>query len=836
MNKSLFVASGGLRWISVFVAVSLLCGWMSAGLAQESKIDFVALTQETQKIWQNPGDITDLTLIWWIPNEFWEASFTQIPPYEDVEAEIEDAVKIWGKYTVIAVLDGKIGSNGFSPRPDANIRANIRMRDSQGTVYLPLNEDKVSARAKKSASSLKSGWADLGPMMGSVIFFFFPARNEKGQRIADAKKEGIFSVELGEKKVKWRLPLSSLVPPKICPDCQEKLSGAYKFCPWCGIKLSETKGMRSKAEKTNIQSKSTAGKKERYEAKYQTIAHRALDLESEIEGAEPNYELLDSIIDEVKRRIKASPPYSKEEAFKILQTISDVLVEMNFLNRTNVDLLSKALQPLSLDKDAIEYLKRIEPERESMWKDLRHEESRLVPTLKQRVHALSHLDERFHLADCDIMTLLYLGIGDALMLPIHEVSAPQHAFIRWHFPDGSYLNWETLEANTLTDDEYKSWLNIPTIAVRSGAYLKSLSVDYALAAVYSNRGNAWQERGNLDRAIADIDKAIEIRSNFAEAYCNRGIAYSHKEDYERAIADFNEAIAINPNFALAHYNRAKAHYDKGDSARAIANYNKAITIDASFTAAFINRGIAYRHEGDFDRAIVDYNRAMAINPNDARCYYNRGNAYDDKGDYERAIVDYDKAIAINPDYSEAYCNRGIAYSKKSDYDRAVADFDRAIAINPNLAQAYYSRGNVYLLNGNLDHAIADCNKAIARKPNFADAYYARGLASCRKGHYDRGIADFDRAIEIKPNYAEAYCDRGIAYCKKWSDDRAIADLNKAIAINPNFARAYRNRAVAWFGKHEYKRAWADVKRCRELGESPNPKFIQLLREASGQHE
>ena len=64
----------------------------------------------------------------------------------------------------------------------------------------------------------------------------------------DAKKEGFFLVELGENEFRWRLPLSSLLPLTICPTCGEELSGAYKFCPWDGTKLSETTVVGGAAE------------------------------------------------------------------------------------------------------------------------------------------------------------------------------------------------------------------------------------------------------------------------------------------------------------------------------------------------------------------------------------------------------------------------------------------------------------------------------------------------------------------------------------------------------------------------------------------------------------
>jgi len=79
----------------------------------------------------------------------------------------------------------------------------------------------------------------LGPLGQNMHFLLFPAKDKNGQNIAEAKKEGAFSVKLGEREFKWRLPLGSLLPPKICPKCGEKLSGAYNYCPYDGTPLKK---------------------------------------------------------------------------------------------------------------------------------------------------------------------------------------------------------------------------------------------------------------------------------------------------------------------------------------------------------------------------------------------------------------------------------------------------------------------------------------------------------------------------------------------------------------------------------------------------------------------
>jgi tetratricopeptide (TPR) repeat protein len=58
---------------------------------------------------------------------------------------------------------------------------------------------------------------------------------------------------------------------------------------------------------------------------------------------------------------------------------------------------------------------------------------------------------------------------------------------------------------------------------------------------YFNRGLFYRANGNLDQAIADFSKSIEIDPNNSEAYRKRGAAYQDKSLLDLASADFNQA-------------------------------------------------------------------------------------------------------------------------------------------------------------------------------------------------------------------------------------------------------------------------------------------------------
>jgi protein O-mannosyl-transferase len=353
---------------------------------------------------------------------------------------------------------------------------------------------------------------------------------------------------------------------------------------------------------------------------------------------------------------------------------------------------------------------------------------------------------------------------------------------------------------------------------------------------YSNRGNAYQRKGNFDQAIVDYSKAIEVNPSYAEGYYNRGLAYQNKGDINQAISDYNKAIEINPNYSDAYNNRGSAYQHQGNFAQAFSDYNKALEINPKHDDAYYNRGMAYHGQGNLDQAILDFNRALKINPIDAEAYYNRGLAYQTQGNFNQAIADYDKAIEIDPHYVHAYYNRGLAYHNKGDLSQALLDYSKAIKINPNYFDAYNNRGTIYQNQGNFAQAISDSNKAIEINPNDSGFYNNRGIAYQHQGNFAQAFSDYNKAIEINPGYADAYFSRGNAYQYQGKLDQALLDFSKVLEINPQDAETYYNRAVVYNAKREYNQAWLDVHKAEELRYPVNPGFLEVLKKASGREK
>ena len=66
-----------------------------------------------------------------------------------------------------------------------------------------------------------------------------------------------------------------------------------------------------------------------------------------------------------------------------------------------------------------------------------------------------------------------------------------------------------------------------------------------------------------------------MEPKLAVAYCGRGNAYQEKTEYDKALADYAEAIRLNPNLARAYYRRGTAYEKMGEKAKAEEDFAQA---------------------------------------------------------------------------------------------------------------------------------------------------------------------------------------------------------------------------------------------------------------------
>lgn len=316
---------------------------------------------------------------------------------------------------------------------------------------------------------------------------------------------------------------------------------------------------------------------------------------------------------------------------------------------------------------------------------------------------------------------------------------------------------------------------------------------------YKGLGFEFEKAGEIDRAMAEYDKALALNPEFDEVYYNKANIYASQEKYDLAFENYDRAIELNPSYAMAYHNRALVY--------AILEQN--------------------------DKAIQDLNKAIELQPDYKLAFRNRGYYYVKKGDPERSLEDYDMAIKLDPGYDVALSERGAAYAAMGDYGRAAKDYELAIRLNYRTPDIYNNLGFAYYSMGRFDEAIRNLTTAIQMKPDFVVAYHNRGQAYGMKGETGPALQDFDKVIELESRYFLAYRNRGIVRAAMGRKDLALADCSKAIEVNPSYALAYVDRAALYFEMGDCPRAREDARQAENLGLKPDENFARVLLDKCG---
>ena len=171
--------------------------------------------------------------------------------------------------------------------------------------------------------------------------------------------------------------------------------------------------------------------------------------------------------------------------------------------------------------------------------------------------------------------------------------------------------------------EILAYQNNPDFPGAIKAYSAALAVNPNDPDILNNRCGAYVATQQLDLALVDCDRGLQIQPNDASIYLIRGNIRLAQDNFEDAVQDYSRAININEEAENVQLNQA----------------------------AYSNRASALVNLGDFNSALNDVNKAIEIKPDAAEDYFKRGMVQVAMNNKEAGAADMQKA-------SELYVQQG----------------------------------------------------------------------------------------------------------------------------------------------------------------------------------
>ncbi len=136
--------------------------------------------------------------------------------------------------------------------------------------------------------------------------------------------------------------------------------------------------------------------------------------------------------------------------------------------------------------------------------------------------------------------------------------------------------------------------------------------------------NTYSMAGNLDGAIKQYQKALELEPGRADAQDGLGWSYylvytlyNRTEDLQLAIKELTTATAANPEYADGWAHLGIAYYRRRNYEDAIDNLQKAIDLGANKIDYYNVLGLAYYYDDQCTKSMPLFQKALTLDPNDA---------------------------------------------------------------------------------------------------------------------------------------------------------------------------------------------------------------------------
>ncbi len=309
---------------------------------------------------------------------------------------------------------------------------------------------------------------------------------------------------------------------------------------------------------------------------------------------------------------------------------------------------------------------------------------------------------------------------------------------------------------------------------------------------YNAKALQYFYAGNLDKALATINKALEIDPKNPEIYNNAGLIYLKRADFKSAQTYFKKAIFLNRNFSQCYLNLADLEGQAGNYALQLKYLKSALKINPNDKNAYFKLGEIFLSDKNYKEAANYFKKAISIDNKYFEAYLALSLCCMEEGDTQGALLALKSALKIdnsNPEISFYLAKLCII---SSDFDEAQKYIEEALkkAQNPNyyleLGKIYYYRENYPLALENFEHAL-DLDLTFFHE---AQLYNYLGLCYYKEGQLDKAVYNFERAVNLDNSRPIFYYNLYLAYNSQNKNESAQKTLKKALSIKPATSADY----------------------------------------------
>lgn len=306
--------------------------------------------------------------------------------------------------------------------------------------------------------------------------------------------------------------------------------------------------------------------------------------------------------------------------------------------------------------------------------------------------------------------------------------------------------------------------------------------------------------GDNNLALMALDASLAVNPELADAYLVRTQVYSAMHEVDKAIENLEKYIELSQDTAL-YQTVAQLEEARGDAKAAQAAYEKFVqNAGGEVEEAGYQSGLYKMMNGDFGEAITDFEAYAENETYKAGALYNIGICKMNLEDYAGAGEAFAGCEAAGGTFEGLYYNLGICRLTEKDWAAAADYFKKSIETEPYRKDALFNLSLCRMEQEDYAGAIEGFTEYIGDgaaepewlKPQKAEAadestpgvnyaaYYYRAACRTAVGELEAAAADYTECISNGYEPAQSYYQRAQVYGAMGETEKQNADLVESL--------------------------------------------------------
>ena len=335
------------------------------------------------------------------------------------------------------------------------------------------------------------------------------------------------------------------------------------------------------------------------------------------------------------------------------------------------------------------------------------------------------------------------------------------------------------------------------------------SSDLDKAERIKSSGNLYMQHQDYRSAVKRYTAAIELvplGPNSHVYLCSRAAAFLSLQCLEEAIADSQRSLSLRPDYAKAHARKGLAHFLLGNYQEAVEAYESALKQepDNRGNRAYLDKA-KRKIRKQIEKEAVVAERVGCFNENNyspRREHRSRGGTKD-----RHTKLEEGSGAEAPPDWVGRFCN-----TRSNDKKQRDSKADYGMDLPPQSgsrdsserrsrdtvlfeADSLKSRGNSCMSSQNFVGALKAYTKALELSPSGPSSHIFfsnRAAALCYLERYVEAEIDSARALALKPKFGKAHAMLGLSRFFLGNDVGAIEAYEVALRYDPDNAASQSN--------------------------------------------